>query len=58
MNGDIGQSDLSETSGLRVVLDLIKARDLPVPVIEFGLGDIVRSGACAMWTRAFEEAHI
>ena len=58
VNGDIGQSDLTETSGLRVVLDLIKARDLPVPVIEFGLGDIVRSGACAMWTRAFEEAHI
>jgi phosphate starvation-inducible PhoH-like protein len=58
VNGDIGQCDLSEASGLRVVLDLIKSRGLPVPVIEFTLSDIVRSGACAMWTRAFEEAHI
>jgi phosphate starvation-inducible PhoH-like protein len=29
-----------------------------VPVIEFGLEDIVRSGLCAMWARAFEEANI
>jgi hypothetical protein len=27
-------------------------------VIEFGLRDIVRSGLCAMWVRAFEEASI
>jgi phosphate starvation-inducible protein PhoH and related proteins len=58
VNGDISQCDLTEASGLRIVLDLIKSRALPVPVIEFGLGDIVRSGVCAMWTRAFEEAHI
>jgi phosphate starvation-inducible protein PhoH and related proteins len=40
------------------VLRLIETRALPVPVIEFTLDDIVRSGLCAMWARAFEEAHI
>ena len=58
INGDISQCDLDQTSGLRVVLDLVAARRLPVPVIEFTLADIVRSGICAMWARAFEEARI
>jgi phosphate starvation-inducible PhoH-like protein len=30
---------------------------LPVPIIEFTLNDIVRSGICEMWVRAFEEVH-
>jgi phosphate starvation-inducible protein PhoH len=58
VNGDVSQCDLGEASGLRAVLDLIRARGLPVPVIEFTLDDIVRSGICAMWVRAFEEARI
>lgn len=58
INGDISQCDLDQASGLRVVLDLVAARGLPVPVIEFTLADIVRSGLCAMWARAFEEARI
>jgi phosphate starvation-inducible PhoH-like protein len=29
-----------------------------VPVVEFTLADIVRSGICAMWARAFEEAKV
>jgi phosphate starvation-inducible PhoH-like protein len=40
------------------VLDLIRANDLPVPVIEFTHEDIVRSGLCAMWVRAFDKARI
>ena len=31
---------------------------LPVPVIEFGVADIVRSGLCAMWVRAFAGARL
>jgi phosphate starvation-inducible PhoH-like protein len=31
---------------------------LPVPVIEFTRDDIVRSGICAMWVRAFDEANL
>ena len=58
INGDVSQCDLHEASGLSTVLHLIRSRSLPVPVIEFGLGDIVRSGLCAMWVRAFEEARL
>jgi phosphate starvation-inducible PhoH-like protein len=58
INGDVSQCDLDEESGLRVALDLVAKRRLPVPVIEFTLADIVRSGICAMWVRAFEEARV
>ncbi len=58
IDGDISQCDLDETSGLRVVLDLVAKRGLPVPVIEFTRADIVRSGVCAMWVKAFDEARI
>jgi phosphate starvation-inducible PhoH-like protein len=58
INGDVSQCDLNEASGLSTVLHLIRSRSLPVPVIEFGLDDIVRSGLCAMWVRAFEEARL
>jgi phosphate starvation-inducible PhoH-like protein len=58
VNGDVSQTDLRETSGLRTVIHLIKSMMLPVPIIEFTLDDIVRSGICEMWVRAFEEARI
>lgn len=58
INGDISQCDLDVASGLRVALDLVAKGRLPVPVIEFTLADIVRSGICAMWVRAFEEARL
>jgi phosphate starvation-inducible protein PhoH and related proteins len=58
VNGDAGQSDISETSGLSVALDLIARFGLPTPIVEFGHADIVRSDICAMWARAFHEAGI
>jgi len=58
INGDVSQCDLDEASGLSVALALVAKRRLPVPVIEFTLADIVRSGICAMWARAFAEAKI
>jgi phosphate starvation-inducible PhoH-like protein len=54
VNGDVNQSDIQQASGLRKMIELIRSHDLPVPVIEFELDDIVRSGLCAMWVRAFE----
>ncbi|WP_407666686.1 PhoH family protein [Microvirga roseola] len=57
INGDVSQCDLRETSGLRTVIHLIKSQMLPVPIVEFSLSDIVRSGVCEMWVRAFEEVH-
>ena len=58
VNGDVSQCDLDAGCGLKAAIDLIKARALPVPVIEFANADIVRSGICAMWVRAFEEARM
>ncbi len=37
---------------------MIKSQMLNVPVIEFDRDDIVRSGVCAMWVRAFDEANL
>src|SRR5450432_922475 len=58
INGDVSQCDLDDTSGLHTVLQLIKSQKLPVPVIEFTIADIVRSGVCAMWVRAFAGARL
>jgi len=58
INGDVSQCDLDKNSGLRTVVHMIETQNLPVPVIEFTRADIVRSGICAMWVNAFEEAQI
>ena len=58
VNGDVSQCDLDQASGLRTVVHMIKSQMLPVPVIEFAREDIVRSGICAMWVRAFAEANL
>jgi phosphate starvation-inducible PhoH-like protein len=58
VNGDVSQCDLTQASGLRTVIHLIKSQMLAVPVIEFSREDIVRSGICAMWVRAFDEANL
>jgi phosphate starvation-inducible PhoH-like protein len=58
INGDVSQCDLDQASGLRTVLDLVRSQMLSVPVVEFARDDIVRSGICAMWVRAFEEANL
>jgi phosphate starvation-inducible PhoH-like protein len=53
LNGDIMQSDLKEADGLTQVLKLIKKYDMPIPVIEFGVDDIVRSRMTKMWVETF-----
>lgn len=54
VNGDIRQRDIAGASGLRIALDLIEKNNIPAAVIEFTPEDIVRSGICGMWVRAFE----
>ena len=49
VNGDIRQCDLKTDSGLRAVIDMIRTDHLPVPIVEFGVDDIVRSEWCKMW---------
>ena len=58
VNGDVSQCDLTQASGLRSIIHMIKSQMLPVPLIEFTRADIVRSGICGMWVRAFDEANL
>jgi phosphate starvation-inducible PhoH-like protein len=53
LNGDIQQSDLPSESGLLKVMRLALKYDLPVPVIEFTVDDIVRSELTKRWIMAF-----
>lgn len=53
LNGDVQQSDLKEADGLSKVIHLAKKHMLPIPIIEFGLEDIVRSDICAQWAKIF-----
>jgi len=53
LNGDVQQSDLKEADGLTKVIHLAKKHMLPVPIIEFGVDDIVRSDICAEWVKVF-----
>ena len=45
-NGDIAQKNLRGKSGLGLVLELATVMDIEVPVIEFTVDEIVRSGVC------------
>jgi phosphate starvation-inducible PhoH-like protein len=54
INGDVKQSDITGQSGLSKIIHLAKKHQLPVPVIEFGVDDIVRSDICKAWIIAFE----
>ena len=58
INGDVSQTDLRENSGLRTIIHMVKSRMMPIPIVEFTLDDIVRSGICAEWVRAFEETSL
>ena len=55
INGDAAQCDLDCASGFRKAIDLVRDKHLPIPIIEFSVDDVVRSGLCGMWVRAFEE---
>jgi len=53
LNGDVQQSDLKEGDGLSKIIHLAKKHMLPIPIIEFGVDDIVRSDICAEWVKVF-----
>lgn len=55
INGDIKQSDINEQSGLSKIIHLTKKYNMDIPIIEFGLDDIVRSDVCKQWLIAFEQ---
>ena len=53
ISGDVQQSDLTSANGLGIAIDLADKHDIDVPVIEFGVNDIVRSDLCKAWIKAF-----
>jgi len=53
LNGDVQQSDLKEADGLTKVIHLAKKHMLPVSIVEFEVGDIIRSDITAMWVKVF-----
>jgi phosphate starvation-inducible PhoH-like protein len=55
INGDVRQQDIKDQSGLSKIVHLIKKHNLPVPIVEFGVDDIVRSDITKMWVEVFTE---
>lgn len=55
INGDILQSDINCTSGLAKIISMAKKYGMNIPIIEFGVDDIVRSDICKQWIVAFNE---
>jgi phosphate starvation-inducible PhoH-like protein len=53
INGDIFQSDLKTDSGLKVAIELARKYNMDVPIVEFGIDDIVRSELCKQWIIAW-----
>lgn len=53
LDGDIQQSDLKGESGLAKIIHLAKKHQLPLPVLEFTIDDVVRSDICKMWIEVF-----
>lgn len=58
VNGDVKQTDLRKGSGLATIIDMINKYDMNIPVIEFGVDDIVRSQECKDWIIAFDKEGI
>ena len=58
INGDVKQSDIKEQSGLSKIIHLAKKYHMDIPVIEFGIDDIVRSDICKQWIVSFESDNL
>ena len=58
LNGDVMQSDLKEADGLTKVVHIVKKHMLPVPIVEFGVDDIVRSSMTKLWVETFIKENV
>lgn len=55
LDGDVEQADIKEQSGLSKIVHLAKKYNMDVPVIEFTVDDVVRSGICKAWLQVFRD---
>lgn len=53
VDGDLNQSDIGSRNGLAKMIELIQRDRLPVPIVNFTIEDVVRSGLCRMWIEAW-----
>lgn len=53
INGDVQQSDLKQGDGLTKIVHLVKKYQLPIPIVEFTVDDIIRSDVTKMWVETF-----
>lgn len=51
--GDLAQSDIKQTSGLGVLINLLDKHQLPLTVVDFEIADIQRSDVCRMFVELF-----
>ena len=51
LNGDIQQCNLKEGSGLKFLIDTIRANNMNIPIIEFDIDDCQRSNECKEWIK-------
>lgn len=53
INGDTSQTDIGN-SGLSKLIDIAERNGIDIPVVCFTGDDVVRSGICGEWVRAFD----
>jgi phosphate starvation-inducible PhoH-like protein len=53
INGDVQQSDLKQGDGLTKIVHLVKKYQLPIPIVEFTVDDIIRSDVTKLWVETF-----
>lgn len=58
INGDIQQSDLKESDGLSKIIHLVKKYQLPIPLVEYNIEDVVRSGITKQWLEVYHQEGI
>lgn len=55
ISGDLNQTDIPQgRSGLHKAMSLLETHKIPAGVIQFTSDDVVRSGICQQWVKAFE----
>ena len=58
IDGDLNQRDVPGESGLGKLISLVRGERMDVPIVEFGVEDIVRSDLCAQFVRAYMKAGV
>jgi phosphate starvation-inducible PhoH-like protein len=53
LSGDASQSDVGSGSAIMRFVDICERNDIEIPIVEFGLDDVVRSDICGQLVKMF-----